>query len=230
VEKIISTYDLICQITGDQSCCISFSVGIDATVLDRSFGVNQASRAIASGVTTHVMLDMSGLSSDQVQAMQKDCIDGRKGVMAAGVKGATVLFKTSHLQLLHILCYLVFHIQMMTPMIMQKELLNIVIRLPRSVLVSCSFKFSTGGVSCEFEFNKVYILIYLDGKSSTISLQGANHNVKILCYQLIGGSSVATLGHYCFAPYMLVIAGVAEEVISVEDYASDALVLRLAIN
>ena len=153
---------------------------------------------------------MNGLTSDQVQAMQKDCIDGRNSVMTAGVKVATVSFKTLHLQLLHILFNSVFHIQMKTPMIMQTELSNIVIRLPCS-MVSCSFKFSTDGLSCEFELNKVCIRIYLDRKISTISLSGTNHNVKILCYQLIDRSSVATLGHYCCAPYMLVIAGVAEK-------------------
>jgi len=83
-------------------------------------------------------------------------------------------------------------------------------------------------VSCEVEFNKVCTMQYLDGKCSTISLPDTNHNVKNLQYQLIDGSSAATLGHYCFDPYMQHVAGVAKDVIRVEYYASDALVLRLA--
>jgi hypothetical protein len=39
------------------------------------------------------MLDIGGLSSDQVNAMLKDCIDGRMGVMAAEVKVAVVSFQ-----------------------------------------------------------------------------------------------------------------------------------------
>ena len=63
--------------TGDQACCIAFSVCIDATVLVKSFGVQKSSHAVVGGVTPNVMLDISGLNSDQVKAMQKDCIDGK---------------------------------------------------------------------------------------------------------------------------------------------------------
>jgi len=55
-----------------------------------------------------------------------------------------------------------------------------------------------------------------------------NHNAKNNRYQILGGSSAASIGQYIFDPHLLVQAGVASELIRINDYASDALVLRLA--
>jgi hypothetical protein len=228
VEKIISRCDQIRHMAGNQSCRISFSVGIDATVLVRSFGIHQASHAIVGGVTPNIMLDIGGLSSDQVNAMLKDCIDGRMGVMAAEVKVAVVSFQNTPpgISPYFVLCGLPQTINDSNDY--TERVIKYCNQAAKSDANIAVLNASTDGVSCEVEFNKICTLKYLDGKSNTISLPDTNHNVKNLRYQLIGGSSAATLGHYCFDPYMLLIAGVTKEVIRVEDYASDALVLRLA--
>lgn len=69
IEKITSTCDLIHKMKGDKSWRIAFSVGIDAVVHVKSCGVYQSCYAIVSGVSPNVMLDISGLDSDQVKAM-----------------------------------------------------------------------------------------------------------------------------------------------------------------
>jgi hypothetical protein len=78
IEKITSRCDLIHKMTCDQSWRIAFSFGIDAMVLVKSFGLHQTSHAIVGGVTPNVMLGISGLSSDHVKAMLKECIDGKE--------------------------------------------------------------------------------------------------------------------------------------------------------
>ena len=65
-------------------------------------------------------------------------------------------------------------------------------------------------------------------KKNYISLPDTNLNVKNSRYQLIGGSSPASIGYYTFDPWLLKQAGISKELIRVEDYASDAVVLRLA--
>jgi hypothetical protein len=45
---------------------------------------------------------------------------------------------------------------------------------------------------------------------------------------VIGGSSPAILGRYCFNPWLLKVAGVAKELYRIDDFASDALPMRLA--
>ena len=66
------------KMTGDQSRCIAFSVGIDAMILVKTFGVHHTSHAIVGGVRPNVMLDISGLSSDQVKEMLKECVDEKR--------------------------------------------------------------------------------------------------------------------------------------------------------
>jgi hypothetical protein len=92
----------------------------------------------------------------------------------------------------------------------------------------CLLNHSTDGVSCEMDWNRKSTLEYLQGKSNQLSFPDTNHNVKNCRYQMIGGSCAAVLGMFCFDPWSLKIAGVAQELIRIDDFASDAVVLRLA--
>jgi len=87
---------------------------------------------------------------------------------------------------------------------------------------------STDGVACEVEGNKQLTCAYLRGEENQVSLPDPNHNVKNLRYQLGGGSSPASIGEHVFDPQMLKISGIATELWRIDDYASDALPLRLA--
>ena len=72
--------------------------------------------------------------------------------------------------------------------------------------------------------------MYLVGASGQLSYPDMNHNVKNLRYQDFGGSGdvLAVIGNYVIDSMLLRIAKVAKELIRIEDFASDALVLRLA--
>ena len=45
---------------------------------------------------------------------------------------------------------------------------------------------------------------------------------------MVGGSCSDTIGFFCFNPWMLKMAGAAKDLIRVEDFSSDAVVMRLA--
>ena len=70
--------------------------------------------------------------------------------------------------------------------------------------------------------------IGLDQVSTHLSFPNTNHNVKNCCYELVGGYCAAVFGLYCFEPWLLKMAGVAKELLWVEDFVSDAVVLRVA--
>jgi hypothetical protein len=87
---------------------------------------------------------------------------------------------------------------------------------------------STYGVSCEVQGNLAAVKAYLSGCQDWISLTDPNHDVKNHRYQLIGGSSPASVGYFVFDSFLLKLAGVAKELIGVKDFASDALPMQLA--
>jgi hypothetical protein len=89
---------------------------------------------------------------------------------------------------------------------------------------------STDGVSCEVHSNFSQVCRYIMRDSNQLSIPDRNHNVKNLRYQEIGGSGEvpAVIGNYVFDSMMLKMARVARELLCIDDFASDSLVLRLA--
>jgi hypothetical protein len=87
---------------------------------------------------------------------------------------------------------------------------------------------TTVGVYTEVQWNLSVMLDYIDGKINYVSLPDTNHNVKNSRYQLIGGSSPASIIAYVFDPALIRLAKVNQKLWRVEDFAFDALVLKLA--
>ena len=83
------------------------------------------------------------------------------------------------------------------------------------------------GVSTEGYDVCTAILDFLYGRKNYVMLTYVNHNSKSLRYQLCGGSCVTTIGHHVLDADLLRVAGVTNELFRVQDFASDASVLRL---
>jgi hypothetical protein len=66
-------------------------------------------------------------------------------------------------------------------------------------------------VSTEVQWDKEVMLDYIDGKINYVSLPDTNHNVKNSRYQLIGGSSPASIGVYVFDPARICLAKVNQK-------------------
>ncbi len=82
--------------------------------------------------------------------------------------------------------------------------------------------------TAEVQWNLNTMLNYLDGMINHVSLPDTNQNAKNCRYQLVGGSSPASIGGHVFDPALLRIAKVSQKVWRVEDFASDAVLLKLA--
>jgi hypothetical protein len=61
-----------------------------------------------------------------------------------------------------------------------------------------------------------------------LAITDTNHNHKNFRYQLIAGSSVASIGVYCVDADLLWVTIVPKHLWRIEDFASDLLVLELA--
>jgi hypothetical protein len=83
-------------------------------------------------------------------------------------------------------------------------------------------------VSTEVQWNKKVMLDYIDGKINYVLLPDTYLNVKNSRYQLIGGSSPASFGAYVFDPALIHLAKVNQKLWRVEDFASNATLLKLA--
>ena len=68
---------------------------------------------------------------------------------------------------------------------------------------------------------------YLEENINHISFPNTNHNNNNASTKTVGGSCAAVIGLYCFDPWILNMAGVEKELIQLEVFASDAVVLRL---
>ena len=61
---------------------------------------------------------------------------------------------------------------------------------------------TTDGVPIEVQWNLSVMLDYIYGKINYVSLPDTNHNVKNSRYQLIGGSSPASIGAYILIQHL----------------------------
>ena len=70
--------------------------------------------------------------------------------------------------------------------------------------------------------------VYLNGKSSWLSMPNSNNNVKNVHYQLMGGFAgfFAVIGNHMFDVMLWKMAVITAELILVDDFASNALVLQ----
>jgi hypothetical protein len=90
--------------------------------------------------------------------------------------------------------------------------------------------YSTDGVSLEVASNREQQKLYLAGLSDHLSFTDTNHNIKNSQYQEIGGSgeTSASICRYCLDVMLLKMSGASREVLRPDDFASDALPLKLA--
>jgi hypothetical protein len=87
---------------------------------------------------------------------------------------------------------------------------------------------SNDGVSSDSVFVWQQIIQFLLGEQQHSSSTDTNHNMKNGRYHfLIGGNTLTCAGRFIIDPFLLVVAGVSEDLWRIKDFSSDLLVLRL---
>lgn len=228
IKNIIQNYiGTIREKFGDVNKRVVFTVGVDATVLVKTFQYSPQLEAIIGGVYPNHRIDVSGKSNDEISKVIKDCIDGKYGAMADEVKACVVSFQNTPVGMCP---YLVVAGNAQTvneSNLFGKRMVTLSQEVTKSIRNSAVLNQTTDGVSCEVQWNMQTLLDYLDGLTNVCSLPDPNHNAKCCRFQLVGGSCAACIGNYVVDPFLLQEAGVAKELYRPQDYASDAVVLRL---
>ena len=85
------------------------------------------------------------------------------------------------------------------------------------------------GVRCDAYFTQTLFFWLLKDKASHIDITDPHHNFKIFWYHIIGGSGCTFIGIYKIDTHLLIIDRVSINLWRIIDYASDLLVLKLAL-
>ena len=85
-------------------------------------------------------------------------------------------------------------------------------------------------VGCNNEFIRNTLIEFLEGKVGRVGLVHSNQNAKNFCYKWIGGSCVVVLGSVVSCPHLLVLAGIHPNIYRAKDWASDTVILEMALH
>ena len=210
---------------------VAFTAGFDATVLSKSVQIHHSTRdgnrVVGCAYPNHYMC-LPSMDGDDVSVFLLDCIHGKKGELAAEIKVCVISFQGTPPG-----------ISPYYTLVGRPQTINEQNSFGEEVVQACItattqdsdavlLNTTTDGVSTEVQWNLNTMLNYLDGMINHVSLPDTNHNVKNCRYQLVGGSSPASIGGHVFDPALLRIAKVSQKLWRVEDFASDAVLLKLA--
>ena len=227
VKAIIHRFTLIRSKRSKEDCHIAFSVGFDATALYKAFQLSTSHLTIVGGAAPNHFISVDGMNRKEVSKILRECQENKRGDYTTKVKIAVVSFQNTPPEIspYFVLCgrpqtineNSQFCLEVMTACeIATKQDGNAVL------LNSC-----TDGVSCEVLSNKKFTIDYLTGKINYLSLTDTNHNIKNGRGQVVSGSSAHSIGHYVIDAWQLKMAGVTKSLYRIEDWASDAIVLKL---
>ena len=148
---------------------------------------------VVAGADTNHVHDLSAFDNEEIVSFLKEYIQGKHGELAAETKIDVVSFQNTPVEMCP---YLVLAVNPQT--------VNASNTWGSDVLSACTaaaaadgnavvLNKSTDGVSCEMPLNFNLLMSHLKGETNTLSLSVSNHSVRNLQYQLIGGSSPATI-------------------------------------
>ena len=86
------------------------------------------------------------------------------------------------------------------------------------------------GVGCDAKLIQGQLVLFLRGNKNYAALVDTNHNTKNFRCQGIGRSYVVIMGNHVLDTELLSLAGIAQELWRVKDWASDLVALKLASN
>jgi len=230
IDIVTNHIKIICERFNNNSMRVAVSVGIDATVLVKGVQVLHGCGILVGLARSNQWLKIEGNNKDDIKKFIDDCKDGKHGELAAEIKLAVLSFQQTPpgVSPYLILCGVPQTINENNTF--ATDTMATCEKAAESIGNVAVLNSSTDGVSCEVHSNFSQVCRYIMGDSNQLSIPDPNHNVKNLRYQEIGGSGEvpAVIGNYVFDSMMLKMARVARELLRIDDFASDALVLRLA--
>jgi hypothetical protein len=205
---------------------VAFTIGVDATVLVEAIQLHEG--VIIGGASRNHFVRVADQGINKVRELLERYANGENGfVLAKEIKIAVVLFQDMPTGMCPYFTLAGLPHTVNKNNKFGKQVLEACLDAADRVGNVAVLNQTTDGVSCEVQWNLEATLAYLDGSINHKSLPDPNHNIKNLCYQLLGGSSAACICSYVFDLALLTMAGVALDLVRVSNFASDFLPLRL---
>lgn len=207
---------------------IAFTVGFDGTVLAKSFQVlhTKDGNVVVGGAYPNHFVPLP--EDDTGGKILCDYVAGKMGEPAAEIKVGVLSIQNTPARCCPYVTLVGRPQSINEQSTFGEEVISACVRAVNEDGNSVLLNTTTDGVSTEVQWNLKVVIDYLDGKCDYVSLPDTNHNVKNSRYQLFGGSSAAVIGHSVVDPELLRLAKVNQKLWRVDDFASDALLLRLA--
>lgn len=186
--------------------------------------------AVVGGAYPNHWLVFESDSTDGLNELLKQCKDGEKGDLAQEVKVAVISFQDTPPGFAPYLIATALPQTLNENNSFKEDVMSVCIEAAAEVGNAVVLNDSTDGVSCEVQDNFQQQCKYLTGQSNYLSFPDPNHNAKNGRQQMLtgGGRTPSIIGRFCFDAWMLKQCGTAKDLVRVVDFASDALVLKLA--
>ena len=208
---------------------LAFSLAIDATKTPVLLEVAAGYRAVVGGEYPQHLIDIEGMSKQDVRKILDGASESGNIPLASEVKVAIMSFQGTPKGVPP------FEVVAARPQSNNES--NDFIKTMEQAASSAAVRngrarfanFGVDGVSCESEHVNTAICKFLSLESNHTGSTDPNHNAKSWRYQIIAGGGIVgcTLGKYTIDVYYLRIATVAMELWRPNDFAADLPVVKL---
>lgn len=204
---------------------LTVAIGFDGTKVPAILTLSTSTRSIIGGVYPNHMIDITGMTEEEVKSKLDPSSDVER---AKELKVAVVTIQNPGIgkSPFFVLAAQPQSINMVSDF--NKDVTSVVSSLCKREGTASLVSVAADGVGCDARFIQGQLVSFLRGNNNHVALVDTNHNTKNFRYQGIGGSCVVIMGNHVLDPALLPLAGVAEELWRVKDWASDLVVLRLA--
>ena len=201
------------------------SLAVDATKVAPALQLDSTRRKIVGGIFPNHQLDISEMTSEDIQNTLKNCSTTKAIKIATEIKVAVITFQNRPPN---------------PPFLVvkarpqgnneQNNFLTSIISIVNEACIICKdvfTNFAVDGVSIESHHVRKSICDFLNMESTYIGTTDPNHNAKSIVYQIIGGSSLPFIGTKYIDASLLHLAEVPEDLWRPSDFSSDLIVLKL---
>ncbi len=180
---------------------VAFTTGFDATVLAKSFQIHYSSNgnAVVGGVFPNHFLPLPEWNSgdgdcDAVAKFLGECVNGKKGEAASEIKVHVLSFQYTPPGTTPYYTLVGQPQTINEPSTFGSEVVKVCLHATIEDGNAILLNTTIDGMSTEVQWNEEVMLDYINGEINYVLLPDTNHNMKNSRYQLIGGSSLASIG------------------------------------
>ena len=204
---------------------LTISIGFDGTKVPAVLTLSTSTQSIIGGVYPNHMIDITGMTAEEVKAKLDPTSDIER---AKEIKVAVITLQNAGIGQSPYFCLAGQPQSINMVSDFNKNVTSVVSSLCKREGTASLVSVAADGVGCDAKFIQGQLVTFLRGNQDHVGLVDTNHNTKNFRYQGIGGSCVVIMGDHVLDPALLPLAGVAQELWRVKDWASDLVVLRLA--